>query len=109
VFSRLSGIGISNSGRQESRIERSKWRSCQVTVEFLIMNDQTLHPRSTAAREPEIELLAREAGVPVETVQEIYQVELDKLESSARIKTFVPVLAHRRVKARLQVEHGKRH
>ena len=73
------------------------------------MNNQTLHPRSTAAREPEIESLARETGVPVDTVQEIYRIEFDKLESSARIKTFVSVLAHRRVKALLQEEHGKRH
>jgi len=73
------------------------------------MNDQTLHSRSIAAREPEIESLAREAGVPVDTVKEIYRVELDKLERSARIKTFVPVLAHRRVKALLQVDRGSRH
>jgi hypothetical protein len=73
------------------------------------MKDQTLHPRSTAAPEPEIEVLARETGVPVDTVQEIYRVELDKLENSARIKTFVSVLAHRRVKALLQVERGNRH
>jgi Protein of unknown function (DUF3562) len=73
------------------------------------MNNQTLHHRSTAAREPEIESLARETGVPVDTVQEIYRVEFDKLESSARIKTFVSVLTHRRVKALLQVERGERH
>jgi hypothetical protein len=73
------------------------------------MNDQTLHSHSIAAKEPEIELLAREAGVPVDTVKEIYRVEFDKLERSARIKTFVSVLAHRRVKALLQVERGNRH
>jgi hypothetical protein len=73
------------------------------------MNNQTLHPRSSAAREPEIESLARETGVPLDTVQEIYRVEFDKLESSARIKTFIAVLAHRRVKALLQVERGERH
>jgi hypothetical protein len=42
-------------------------------------------------------------------VREIYRVERDKLERSARIKTYVPVLAHRRVKALLQVERGKRY
>jgi hypothetical protein len=73
------------------------------------MNDQTLNSRSTVARESELELLARETGTPVDTVQEIYRVEHDKLERSARIKTFVSVLAHRRVKALLQVERGKRH
>jgi hypothetical protein len=73
------------------------------------MNDQTLNSRSPVARESEIELLARETGIPVDTVQEIYRVERDKLERSARIQTFVSVLAHRRVKALLQVERGKRH
>jgi|HubBroStandDraft_6_1064221.scaffolds.fasta_scaffold606642_2 hypothetical protein len=73
------------------------------------MNDQTSNPPSTDAREPEIELLARETGTSVEAVQEIYRVERDKLERSARIKTYVSVLAHRRVKALLQVERGNRH
>jgi Protein of unknown function (DUF3562) len=73
------------------------------------MNEQTMSPRSTETRESEIEMLARETGTPVETVQEIYRVEHDKLEQSARIKTFISVLAHRRVKALLQVERGRRH
>ena len=73
------------------------------------MNDQILDSRSNVERESEIELLARETGTPVDTVQEIYRVERDKLERSSRIKTFVSVLAHRRVKALLHIEHGKRH
>jgi hypothetical protein len=73
------------------------------------MNDQTSNLQSSVARESEIESLARETDTPVDTVQEIYRVEHDKLERSARIKTFISVLAHRRVKALLQVERGKRH
>jgi hypothetical protein len=73
------------------------------------MNDRTLNPLSNSAREPEFETLARETDTPVDTVREIYRVEREKLERSARIKTYVPVLAHRRVKALLQVERGKRH
>lgn len=73
------------------------------------MNGQTPNPRPALARESEIELLARETGTPVDTVQEIYRVERDKLDRSARIKTFVSVLAHRRVKALLHKERGKRH
>jgi hypothetical protein len=91
---------MSGSGR----IRRPTWPKAPYD-----MNDPTLPPRSTAAAEPEIEVLARETGVPVDTVQEIYRVELDKLANSARIKTYVSVLAHRRVKALLQVEHGKQH
>ena len=73
------------------------------------MNDQTSNIPSAVARESEIELLARETGTPIDTVQEIYRVERDKLERSARIKSYVSVLAHRRVKALLQVERGNRH
>jgi hypothetical protein len=73
------------------------------------MNDQTSRFPSAVARESEIELLARETGTPVEMVEEIYRVELDKLERSARIKSYVSVLAHRRVKALLQLERGTRH
>jgi hypothetical protein len=73
------------------------------------MNDQTSDFQLSASSDSEIELLARETGTPVDTVQEIYRVGRDKLERSARIKTFVSVLAHRRVKALLQVERGNRH
>jgi Protein of unknown function (DUF3562) len=72
------------------------------------MNDQT-NPPSTGPREPEFETLARETDTPLDLVREIYRVERDKLERSARIKTYIPVLAHRRVRALLQVESGKRH
>jgi hypothetical protein len=71
------------------------------------MNDQT-NPASTGVREPEFEMLARETDTPLDTVREIYRVERDKLERSARIKTYIPVLAHRRVKALLQMERGNR-
>ncbi len=54
-------------------------------------------------------MLARETDTPFDTVQEIYRAEHDKLERSARIKTFISVLVHRRVKALLQVERGNRH
>ena len=76
---------------------------------LLDMNDETLNPGPAVAKDSQLELLARQTGTPVETVQEIYRAERDKLESSARIKTFVSVLAHQRVKALLQEEHGRRH
>jgi hypothetical protein len=71
--------------------------------------NQTSDPRPTVAKESEIEFLARETGTPVDMVQEIYRVELDKLDQSARIKTFVSLLAHQRVKALLHRARGKRH
>ena len=52
----------------------------------------------------EIELLAQETRVPRELVAKLYSSERAKLERTARIKTYVPVLAHRQVKALLR-EH----
>jgi hypothetical protein len=59
--------------------------------------------------ESEVELLARETDTPVDDVRELYRVEREKLEHSARVKTFVPVLARRRVKELLLVHRGSRH
>jgi hypothetical protein len=64
--------------------------------------NQATHPRPTIARESEIESLARKTGTPVDTVEEIYRIERGKLERSARIQTFVSLLAHQRVKTLLQ-------
>jgi Protein of unknown function (DUF3562) len=50
----------------------------------------------------EIESLARETDMPIELVQRIYVSEREKLERTARIKTYVPVLIHRLVKALLR-------
>jgi hypothetical protein len=52
--------------------------------------------------DPEIELLARETQMPPELVAKVYSRERAKLERTARIKTYVPVLAHRQVKALLR-------
>jgi hypothetical protein len=52
----------------------------------------------------EIELLAQETRMPRELVARLYSSEREKLERTARIKTYVPVLAHRQVKALLR-EH----
>ena len=54
----------------------------------------------------EIQSLARETDMPVELVQEIYTSERAKLELTARIKTYVPVLIHRHVKALLRVHRA---
>lgn len=52
--------------------------------------------------DPEIELLARETRMPRELVAKVYSRERAKLERTARIKTYVPVLTHRQVKALLR-------
>ena len=58
--------------------------------------------------DPEVELLARETDTALDTVRELYRAEREKLELSARIKTFVPVLALRRVKELLLVHRRPR-
>jgi len=54
----------------------------------------------------EIELLSRETRVPRALVERLYSSERAKLERTARIKTYVPVLLHRQVKALLREQHG---
>jgi hypothetical protein len=66
------------------------------------MSDPFMNAKEIASRESEIEVLARETATPVETVHEVYNAERAKLEQAARIKTYVPVLIHRRVKELLR-------
>ena len=55
-----------------------------------------------ADAEAEIELLASETHTSRELVKIVYRSERAKLERTARIKTFIPVLVHRHVKALLR-------
>jgi hypothetical protein len=68
--------------------------------ESLAMIEQPFNRSGNA--DTEIELLARETRMPRELVATLYTSERAKLERTARIKTYVPVLIHRRVKALLQ-------
>jgi hypothetical protein len=47
-----------------------------------------------ANADTEIELLARETQMPRELVETLYTREHAKLERTARIKTYIPVLIH---------------
>jgi hypothetical protein len=67
-------------------------------------SDQSVN-RPTQA-DSAIESLARETDMPIELVQEIYTNEHAKLERTARIKTYVPVLVHRHVKALLREQRA---
>jgi hypothetical protein len=62
---------------------------------------------SSANADTEIELLARETQTPREVVATVYTRERAKLERTARIKTYIPVLIYRHVKAllRQQLRH----
>jgi hypothetical protein len=69
-----------------------------------LRSDQPLNGPANA--DAEIESLARETDMPVELVHEIYNAERAKLEETARIKTYVPVLVHRHVKALLREQRA---
>jgi hypothetical protein len=73
------------------------------------MSNDATNSREPASPESEIELLARETDTPVEIVHEIYAIEHAKLDQTARIKTYVPVLIHRHVKELLQTRRSSIH
>lgn len=54
-----------------------------------------------------IEALARENDVSFEAVESLYHIEVVKLEQVARIKTYVPVLAGKRVRSLLREEPSR--
>jgi hypothetical protein len=66
--------------------------------ESLAIGEQTLSSPANA----DIELLSRETQMPRALVETLYTAELAKLERNARIKTYIPVLIHRHVKALLR-------
>jgi hypothetical protein len=72
--------------------------------EFLAMGEQKFIRPANA--DTEIELLARETHMPRDLVAILYTRERAKLERTARIKTYVPVLIRRHVKALLR-EHPR--
>jgi hypothetical protein len=61
------------------------------------MSDPT-NAQDLSAVQPIAERLALETNRPIEQVAEIYASESAELERSARIKTFIGVLATRRTK-----------
>lgn len=70
-----------------------------MTDESIALREETLARPANA--DTEIGLLAREMSMPRDLVATIYTSERAKLERTARIKTYIPVLIHRHVKALL--------
>jgi hypothetical protein len=68
--------------------------------ESLAIGEQALSPPAHA--NADIELLSRETQMPRALVARLYTAELAKLERNSRIKTYIPVLIHRHVKALLR-------
>ena len=52
--------------------------------------------------------LARELNLPLEHVARVYRDEAAKIETEARIKTFVPVIVRSRVRAELRRQQSVR-
>jgi hypothetical protein len=66
------------------------------------MSEQAFNLPADPEAEAEIELLANETHTSRELVKIVYSSERAKLERTARIKTYIPVLVHRHVKALLR-------
>jgi hypothetical protein len=66
------------------------------------MSEQAFNLPADPEAEAEIELLASETHTSRELVKIVYSSERAKLERTARIKTYIPVLVHRHVKALLR-------
>jgi len=58
--------------------------------------------RLTGSHRAVVDSLARELELPVEQVESVYLSEVTKLESGARVKTFVSVLAAGNARAKLR-------
>ncbi len=70
------------------------------------------HPSRTqeaAPGGPPVEQLARESGHSLEFVQNLYKRELLYLEHHARIRSYIPVLALKRVRDALRGKHRAAH
>lgn len=66
------------------------------------MNDAS-KPIDWAKHAIAIEALARDMSVSLEEVEALYKIEVGRLEQVASIKTYVPVIASRRVRNQLRI------
>jgi hypothetical protein len=64
--------------------------------------DFLLTPLAPNAFEAEIALLAKERGLPVELVRDLFEREFSRLDAAARVKAFVPVITVRLVREALR-------
>ena len=64
------------------------------------------HAGDPARNQQVIEALAKETSASVDHVRELFEIEHQKLESEARVKTFVSVIATRLVREVLIAERA---
>jgi len=65
-------------------------------------------PSPDAGHQQTIESLARETDTPIDDVRRLYSEEHANLATSARVKTFLPVLVGRRVRNILHSRSNRR-
>jgi hypothetical protein len=64
------------------------------------------HPALTPGSHTVIRELAKQTGHSYEEAEAVYEREIERLESAAKVTTFIPVIARRRAKEVLS--HGQR-
>jgi hypothetical protein len=69
-----------------------------ISLEEGLMSDEPTAAHDLGDVQPITEALARETNRPIEQVAEIYANESAELDRTARIKTFIGVLASRRTR-----------
>lgn len=74
-------------------------------MEYAILPKDDYEFNDSSNLDTEIEMLAQQTSMPRDLVARLYTSELAKLERTARIKTYVPVLIHRHVKELLREQH----
>ena len=64
-------------------------------------------PGSPATDEVTVASLAQQTQTPTHVVKRLYAQEIAALQSNARVKNFISVIAARRVKNQLKASEGK--
>jgi len=71
------------------------------------VSDQAAHKRNPPGNRLIAESLARATNTPLDHVSEIYARESAELERTARVKSFIGIIATRRTRAILRKHTGK--
>ncbi len=59
----------------------------------------------SSAERLSVEAISKDVDVPLVVVADLYKVERAHLEGDAKIPTFIPVIASRKVRIRLKHQH----
>ena len=82
-------------------VAMEKRHSAHATGGARVSRTEGAATRARSSRPP-FEQLARESGCPLDLVLDLYERELVRLEHDARIRSYIPVLAMKRVRDALK-------